>query len=326
MEITSIKKQYEKDGKVQMMLATYGGTREQSYGAYWLKINKDGNMLSEEDSPNSFTLKDQRGIADYYVTLNEFNKLQYRLLTTRDGHMSNFVAFTKVKDDIFMVTMSKDDFATKKSEINCNLAEKDRILNGLKQPNTIIVNEDRHHIYYANFPGMKQVKDNFNLATEDEILQKEIDTATYIRNLLFSSLDGKQPVAKKFKSKDLGHIKLYGRIFSSEIDDYAIRFLSDSQVLCTGFNVIMESRDNYKIALEETVIDLEKVYGQLHTRNAFKWDKENCLDDPDPKILRAVEKKRLAIKAAAEPARKTTFVGGHLMTKMRNLLGGREKE
>ena len=326
MEITSIKKQYEKDGKVQMMFSTYGGTREQSYGAHWLNINKDGNMLPEEDSPNSFTLKDQRGNTDYYVTLNEFDQLQYRLLTTRDGYMSNFVAFTKVKDDIFMVTMSKDDFETKKSEINCNSAEKDRILNGLKQPNTVIVNEDRPHIYYANFPGMKQVKDNFNLATEDEILQKEVNTATYIRDLFFRGLDGKPPVAKKFNAKDLGHIRLYGRMFSSDIDDYAIRFLSDSQVLCTGFNVIMESKGNYKIALEETAIDLEKVYGQLHLRNAFKWNEENCLDDPDRETLRAVEKKRLALKAAAEPARKTTFVGGHLMTKLRNLLGDREKE
>ena len=331
MEITSIKKQYEKDGKVQMMFSTYGGTREQSYGAHWLNINQDGIMVPG-DSPNSFTLKDQRGNADYYVTLNEFDQLQYRLLTTRDGYMSNFVAFTKVKDDIFMVTMSKDDFETKKSEINCNSAEKDRILNGLKQPNTVIVNEDRPHIYYANFPGMKQVKDNFNLATEDEILQAEANTATYMKNL-FNTFDGKQPVTEKVNAKDLGHIKLYGTIFSSEIEDYAIRFLSDSQVLCTGFNVTMESKDNYKIALEETAIDLEKVYGQLHTRNVFQWDKEDCLNDPDPKILRAVEKKRLAIKAAAEPvkaaaepARKTTFVGGHLMTKMRNLLGGREKE
>lgn len=308
-----------------MMFSTYGGTREQSYGAYWLNIDKNGNKLSEEDSPNSFTLKDQRGNADYYVTLNEFDQLQYRLLTTRDGYMSNFVAFTKVKDDIFMVTMSKDDFETKKSQINCNLAEKDRILNGLKQPNTVIVNEDSSHIYYANFPGMKQVKDNFNLATEDEILQAEANTANYMRNL-FNTFDGKQPVAEKVNAEDLGHIKLYGTIFSSEIEDYAIRFLSDSKVLCTGFNVIMESKDNYKIALEETAIDLEKVYGQLHTRNAFKWDQEDCLNDPDPKILRAVEKKRQAIKGAPEPARKTTFVGGQLMTKMRHLLGGREKE
>ena len=325
MEITSIKKQYEKDGKVQIMFGAYGGTRGlNSYGAHWLNINKDGNVLSEEDSPNSFALKDKHGNADYYVTLNEFDKLQYRLLTTRDGYMSSFVAYTKVKDDIFMVTMSKDDFETKKSEINCNLAEKDRILNGLKQPNTVIVNEDHHHIHYANFPGMKQVKDRFNLVTEDKILQTRSNTAAYMRNL-FNTFDGKQPVEEKVNAEDLGHVKLYGTMFSSEIEDYAIRFLSDSKVLCTGFNVTMESKDNYKIALEETAIDLEKVYGQLHLRNAFKWDKEDCLDDPDPKILRAAEKKRLAIKGASEPARKTTFVGEHLMTKLRNLLGDREK-
>lgn len=319
MQITSIKKQYEKDGKVQIMFDKYSS---------WLNVDKDGVILPVGDSLNSFEVDDN------YVTLNEFNKLQYRLFTTRAGYMSDFVAFTKVNDEIFMVTMPKADFETKKSEINCNLAEKDRILNGLKQPNTVIVNEDHSHLYYANFPGMKQVKDNFNLATEDEILRRETNKLTTLRNILdrstildFNRSDPKWPV-NEIKAEDLKdvNVRLYGRMFSSIIDDYAISFLSDTKVLCTGFNVTMKGKDNYRILLEETAIDLEKVYEQLQAQNVFKWDEKDCLPDPEKKTLRIVEKKRQALIADAEPVRKKTFIGGRLIKKIGNLLGNRERE
>ena len=320
MEVTPIKKQYERDGKVQMIYPKYG---------HWINANKDGILMPEGSgkSPNSFD------VDGYYVTLNKFDKLQYRLFNTRDGHMSDFVAFTKVEDEIFMVTMPISNFATKRSEINCNLAEKDRILNGFKQPNTIIVDEDRNHIYYANFHG-KQVEDNFNLVTEDETLRRESNRLTMLRDIFNRSTilnlnrsDDKCP-ANEISVEDLEdfNIRLYGRIFSPIIDNYAIRFLSDTKVLCTGFNVTLKGKDNYRISLEETAIDLEKVYEQLQAKNAFKWNKEDCLADPNKKTLRMIEKRRQVLIANAEPAHKTTLISGHLIKKMHNLLDDREKE
>lgn len=290
------------------------------YDARWVNVDKDGGIIVPDESkksPNSFETD------FYHVTLNEFDKLQYRLLNTRYGHRSDFVAFTKVKDEIFMVTMSKSDFETKKSEINCNLAEKDRILNGLKQPNTIIVDEDRNRINYANFPG-KQVEDHFNLATEDEVLKRETKKLTMLKNILNSSImldfdrsDDKWPV-NVIKAEDLkdANIRLYGRMLgiSSIIDNWAIRFLSDTKVLCTGFDVTMKSKDNYRILLEETTIDLEKVYEQLQAQNAFKWDEKDCLPDPDKKTLCKVEKKRQIL------------IAHDLIRKIRNLIDDRERD
>ena len=86
-------------------------------------------------------------------------------------------------------------------------------------------------------------------------------------------------------------ISLYGRQRVS-IPVYAIKFLSDTKAVCTGFYVKMNGRDNYEISLNEIKIDLEKVLDNLKIQYALQWNKEDCLIDPDIITLHKANKKR----------------------------------
>lgn len=278
MEIIPIKSKYEKNGKVQIMY---------SDACKVLLLDKDELILPVDTSKNSFEVK------GYYVTLNQLNKLQYRLLTHSYGYSGSFIAFTKFKDKVYMIEMSKEDFESKETKINCTLAEKDKIINGLKQPSTIILYEDVLKIFYANFPSMKKVKDEFNLETEDETLKRELDEQNSTRKIIRNFL--KLTPTEDKADLENSDISIYGRQRVS-IPVYAIKFLSDTKAVCNGLYVKMNGRDSYEISLNEIKIDLEKVLDNLKIQYALQWSKEDCLSDPDIITLYKANKKRKQIE------------------------------
>lgn len=103
----------------------------------------------------------------------ELDKVYYEVMRTIFGHKTKFTAFIKSNDNLFIAEIDKSEIR-KESAImgKFNLQEKDRLLNNLKQLNTVILSEDTGRALYENFDKMQVLRDEFNILSEEELIEK----------------------------------------------------------------------------------------------------------------------------------------------------------
>ena len=194
---------------------------------------------------------------------------------------TSFIAFVQdAHGNIKPVRISLHEFDTKfQKEINeiVDLKTKDEIINGLKTPRTIILNEDYYgynpeQMHYLNLTNEKKI-DRLNLKTEFEYIDDQEEEITRMReiwNTIDSFAGGQTPCGERepLKYQDLNIDLFKGGMFRNH--NRAIQFIGDTQVKLSMFEATMLGLNKYKVQVESANYNIGKVLPNPPTRGMIQ--------------------------------------------------------
>jgi len=183
-----------------------------------LVLRADGSR--DFQSGNSGEPKDQNAVVEggFYVCQYDLNKIYYSLTHGIYGYQRRFHTYTKTEDgNVYMV-----DFApnTLKEEFDgiVDLRTKDELINGLKTPSTIILEEDPRIIYYLHMHGSARNVDKLNKLSEAETATESLKDKEYDIDLFGGVLPGYEPRAIRFIGNE--HVK---------VSEFSVKMLKPNQ-------------------------------------------------------------------------------------------------
>ncbi len=194
-----------------------------------------------------------------------------------NGYTPCFGVFVNHNNKIYMLQASKHALPNKRIVKQCNLEEKEKIINGLKLPNSVVLRENISKLHYVNLPNAGFI-DEFNNKTEQEIIQTEEAQQNLMREAF-----GVNPNPIVIDPKRVNIHDIYDGIPLGSYN-YAINFLSDTQAKYTKFEVAMHGVDNYTVTLDEAQVDIDS----LLAKRALDIDYKQY-----PRDLTSVEEKEI---------------------------------